>query len=485
MTAIVTLRAMKGWRPVLRACMLGAMVVGVSRPGFLARREIAPFASDDFERAILPAAIAACVAAWIGAVMASACWEVRSCTFSWSVPRLLRSMNREMLVGGVVAVVFGAMLGIVVNGGLVDASWSPAIAAALAYAAGASFMMPRGKAAGVIALIAMFMISFALPEIDQAAARFGPFGALVAMAVMVSVILRNFASVAHREGLEARGSWLEAVGPDARLHGRTDRFGTAASPVGDGFHAVRHRDLDWLRALIHEVHGEQRGGLISTAKKWAAVMLFMGAIIHAYLYALREQLPVDFASTFFPVAIVMSMMVVSAPVLPLLGVNRPLSRRRLAWLLWLRTQVEEVAVFGAVMVAFLATAIVADLVVAGDAWKFLGWWAQTLLATFALLPFARWIRLRTIDVDARVARSNGAVISPGYVAGQAAIMFLLLFGSWGTVVGWHELMGRLEAFPPVVTLGAWGGALLVAAACRGWWLLALRRVLERRDLVTA
>jgi hypothetical protein len=485
MTAFVTMRATLGWRPAFRALVLWAMLVGVAGTGLMARRWLVPLTPEDFQSAVVPASIAACIAACLGAMMATACWEVRSCTYSWAVPGLLRSLNRELLVGGFAIGVFGAALGAAVHGALVNASWGPAVAAMLGYAAGASFMMPRGRVSGAFALIAIAAIFFAIPDIVSLVARIGPLGAVAAMVVMVAVLRRNDATRIGRECLDAGASWLEAAGPDARLSGRKDPSKPFASHGAGEFQGVRRGDLDWLRALIHEVHGEQRGGLIANGARWAWAMLVIGGLTHAYLYALKEQLPADFSSTFFPVAIVMSLMVVSAPVLPLLGVNRPLSRRRLAWLLWLRTQVEEAVVLGAVLTAFVAVAIVIDLFVAIDAWAGLGWWTQTLLAAFALLPFARWIRLHTIDGDPRVARSMGAAIFPGSIAGQAATMCLLLFGSWGVVVGWHDLMDRLEAFAPVWTFGAWGGALLVAAAFRWWWLLALRRFLERRDLVAA
>lgn len=490
MIAVVTWRVVAGGRPAFRACMLGAMLFGVAMPGVMTRRWIAPISEEVFASTILPAAFIAFIAAWLGAVAATACWEVRSCTYSWNVPRLLRGMNREMLVLGVAIVCFAVGVGATLHGSLVNASWSPAIAAALGYAAGASFMMPRGRIGGSLALLAVMGVFAALPEIDWLAARVGPFGALAATGVMMAVVIRADRNVAARDRLDARAPWLEAAGPDARLYGRKAPFAASGTDAAGEFQGVRRSDGDWLRALIHEVHGETRRGLGGTAARWAAVMLVMGIVVQWYQYLLRSKLPGDVESTFLSVAVVMSMMVISAPVLPVLGANRPLSRRRLAWLLWLRTQVEEAAVLGAVLITFAAAAVVMSLLVAGDVWTPLGWWTQTLLATFALLPFARFIRLRTIDVDARVMTSNGGPyaggpFTGGVLLGQVGTMFLLRFGAWGIVAGWHELMLHLATLPPVATIGACAGAALVAAAIRWWWLAALRRFLERRDLVVA
>jgi len=486
MTAFVTMRATLGWRPAFRACALWAMLVGVAGTGLMARRWLAPFTPEDFQSAIVPASIAACIAACLGAMVATACWEVRSCTYSWSVPELLRSLNRELLVGGFAIGVFGAALGAAVHGALVNASWGPAVAAMLGYAAGASFMMPRGRVTGSFALIAIVALFFAMPEIVALAARIGPLGAVAAMVVMVAVLRRNDATRIGRECLDAGASWLEAAGPDARLYGRKDPFKAVASHGAGEFQGVRRSDLDWLRALIHEVHGEQRGGLPRAAARWAVVMLVIAAVVNGYLHLVSKMLSPDFTSTFIPVVSVMSMMVVSVPVMPLLGVNRPLSRRRLAWLLWLRTQVEEVALVGAIAVAFVAVAFVAAVVATGDAWTTLGWWMRTLLAVFALLPFARWIRLLTIDVDARLTRTNATpTISAASFMGQAATMLVLLGGSAIIVVGWNQLTDHLRTLGPMMTAGAYVAIALVAAGIRWWWLIVLRRFLERRDLVAA
>jgi hypothetical protein len=178
--------------------------------------------------------------------------------------------------------------------------------------------------------------------------------------------------------------------------------------------------------LIHEVHGEQRGGLPRAAARWVWVMLIIAAVVEGYLHLVG--LSTDFGSAFIPVASVMSLMVVSAQVLPLLGVNRPLAGRRLAWLLWLRTQVEEVAVVGESWSPSSPSPSSSSWSPRSTRGQRSDGGCGTLLAMFALLPFARWIRLRTIDVDPRMTRSHATpMISAVFFMGQAATM-LVLFG---------------------------------------------------------
>jgi hypothetical protein len=442
--------------------------IGLGMLMLAARSVTFPVGAADLSASVLPGTIAFMAGSFIGGLLAAALWDLRSCPFAWNTPGLATRAARELRIGG--ALVFGVAggLGLAVHAGLGGPVWLPAIAACLGYSVGLFNMDPAASRAwGLPGVLAAGLPVFFMHEIASVTSATGWSGVAVVAAIMFGVIELNGAGRAwrNRSRLDPREDGHAAGSlPGVRAGGSA---ATRAAPRegADTFTGVRRSDADWIRALLHEAYAQTRGGLLGAALRLAIAMLVFAVILQVYLGAvagLREKAAVTadgtpsglawtiervsglvsamsldrFASpiqgaglvpTTLCVAVMMSIFVTGMPNLPALGVIRPLSRRRLGRLVWLRTQAEDAALLLAALLVFLIATALLDTLATGDPWPNYWRWVLTLASVFTLMPAARWIRLMMLD--AKVRRTTAEVFDRQGLVAHSCIVSALIAGS--------------------------------------------------------
>jgi hypothetical protein len=176
----------------------------------------------------------------------------------------------------------------------------------------------------------------------------------------------------------------------------------------------------------------------------------------------------------------------------------PISRRRLATVRWLRTQLEDVALVGGMLAGLLAMGAILSRISEHDPWTNLRAFVSLTIAAFVLLPFIYWMRLWW--VDARVGSPMGLGMGsrtraprldagadsadPWTLLGYAIATVATVGGGKLVMVWWTELSMHLRAVLPTA-LDAWIPlVILVPIALVRWlWLVELRRYYRRSDLV--
>lgn len=514
MTTLVLPRLYAGWWPLLRAVGIVGMASGFGLLAAMAREAMWPVAPGAEARAWVEGSIVYLVAAVVAALLGGAAFELRVSSFAWHVPGLDRRLRREITMGGIVVACVGAGVGTFLHGVATGGTWFLAITAALGFTIGlvnslSSLMWARFS--GTLGLLLASTPLFLMPELARGTASFGWLWALLAAGAMV-VATRRFGAVLARQGdapdaLDA----AERRGIDARLVGAATSLRRAPRDGADVFRGVRRTDLDWARALLHQTYGAARGGLLGSAVRFALATVLVTMLVRGFfrvIGSLREvgagaaAMQPDSASVSFGWFVHLftwrddELMAVNCVAIMLGAVmwgraasckafRPPISRRRLAFVVWLETQLEEVAAALGVLGGFAALEFAAARITAGDASPRLVPFATMILVVFTLLPLVRWTRLWLVDRRRPARRTDAATelqdpwIQCCYALamGILTVASLLITRAANASSAWlhAELPEALHAWIPQL-------ALVPVVATRWLWLVELRRFYRRCDL---
>jgi hypothetical protein len=513
-TALVLPRLYAGWWPLLRALGIVGTAIGFGLLAAMARDAMWPVAPGADAHAWVEGSIVYLVAAVVAALLGGAAFELRVSSFAWHVPGLDRRLRREITMGGIVVLCVGTGVGTLLHGVATGGTWFLAIAAALGFTIGlvnslSSLMWARFS--GTLGLLLASAPLFLMPELARVTANFGWLWALLAAGAMV-VATRRFGAVLARQGdapdaLDA----AERRGIDARLVGAATPLGRASRDGADGFRGVRRTDLDWARALLHQTYGAARGGLLGSAVRFALATVLVALLVRGFFRVIGSLREVDagvaatqpepsgvsfawFAQLFTSRADELMAVNLVAVVLGAVIWSRaasskafrlPISRRRLAFVVWLETQLEELAAAIGVLGGFVALGFVSARLTARDAWASIAPFVTMIAAVFTLLPLVRWMRLWLVDGRRPARRKDAATelqdpwiqccyaLAMGLLIGAA----ILLTRSWNASSAWlrAEIPEVLHAWIPLL-------ALVPVVATRWLWLVELRRFYRRCDL---
>lgn len=482
MTSPVLLRLAVGGRPMLRNLALLAVSLGLGWLVVMLRWAVSPAEFSAVREAVFAGAGAFLVSGWLAAMPAMSLWELRDCGFARLTPGLLPRATRELW--GLAAVVVGVA---VVAGGLGIAGpgaavWFVPSLAALGFGLGVFNQLPPRwweSGGGVLGLLAACAPLYLLPELVVATAGNGwvwLLGALVSSTVGVVFSVHKVA----KRAVDPRAESLPVP---------------ASAGGGQGERRTRTGDLDWLRALLHERYGMRRGGVVASGLRTGlgvAIVLVLTLGCFAVVRSLAGTWPPSAAgepagaalawfgldwmagesgraaweSSVFSLVILFCVFASSAAILPGQHVQPPMSRRRLARLVWLRTQVEEVAMLAGMVGGISVLTVALARLLDHDPWEQFRVSVTGLLFLFAALPVARWTRLHWFE--AQVPRGTER-------AGGTPWLIALLVNSVVMVIAW--------AWATRVNLGAvWLPATAVVVLLRWWWWSALQRFFLRQDL---
>lgn len=497
MNTPITLFLLGGWWPLLRSFGLLMATVGLGLIMMQARHAMMPVDAEVAEAIVVPGALAFLLPAVIAGILTAALWELRNCPFAWSTPALAQRTARELLISGVAMTLVAWVVGMWLYGPFTSRSFFPAILASLGVAVGVLNMDPPGwwqRFGGLSGLLAATVPLFFLPEMGTILSHGAPLWLLGAFGLMIGALHQNHRRAVRRPQVppDAPWSWTDHAwrrwigdsGPDARLFGTSDMSSAAPRDGAARFIGVRKSNGDWLRALLHESYGAARGGLVGRSARWAIAAMVLAAALHVACRSIgnlrvADDVPMQ------AVAIMLGILVMGASLNPELGVNHPLSRRRRAWIVWLRTQIEELAMLVAMVVALLAMTAFIDRFGTRDAWAHLNDWAMRIVAVVSLLPLARWVRLRLVDT--RQASPTRAMRVEGQDGSLILAMSLgisvLIAGGTLLAVAWGKLHAILLAStPPSLHILAPLVVIPVIVLLRWLWLVALVRYHMRGDL---
>jgi hypothetical protein len=502
------------------------------------RQALLPIPPGESANLFLQGALAFLVAGFLAAAAAYAVWELAGVPCMRNLPVLFRRARREVSVLGCVA--FGAAFGI---GGALHGPLSPesaflGVAALIGFTVGiVSTLDPRRWnewLGGVPVMLLVFGTLFFLPEIARLTAHGGLLWTIPAGVAMLVSIDRSI------RGLERRGDSRRETLTDgdtgqvsefSHFSGGKVRLRRAPRGGADRFQGLRQTNLDWVRAMLHESYGMLRGGLVAFAVRIAIATVIVTGLFLIGARALSNLRVIDATSgepttsetmsfstehqglsgfsvdwltlpferqTVLPIASAIVMAVFTALAWNLVGrsssLRLPISRRRLATVRWLRTQIEDVALVGGMLMGLLALGAILSRLSEHDPWTNLREFVSLTIAAFVLLPFIYWMRLWW--VDARVGSSMGLGMGSGMrpsprddrtdsadpwtLLGYAIATGALVGGGKLLMVWWTELSMHLRAVLPTA-LEAWIPlVILVPIALVRWlWLVELRRFYAR------
>ncbi len=514
MTTFVLPRLYAGWWPLLRAVGIVGTASGFGLLAAMVRDAMWPVAPGADAHAWVEGSIVYLFAAVVAALLGGGAFELRASSFAWHVPGLDRRLRREITMGGIVVLCVGAGVGTLHHGVSTGATWFFAIAASLGFTIGlvnslSSLMWAR--LSGTLGLLLASAPLFLMPELARVTANFGWLWALLAAGAMV-VATRRFGAVLARQGdapdaLDA----AERRGLDARLLGAATPLRHAPRDGADGFRGVRRTDLDWARALLHQTYGSARGGLPGSAIRFALATVLVALLVRGFfrvIGSLREvgagsaAIQPDLSGSSFAwfvqlftsredelmavnlVAVILGAVIWSRAASSK-ALRPPISRRRLAFVVWLETQLEEVAAAIGVLGGFAALGFVAARFTAGEAWATIAPFVTMIAAVFTLLPLVRWTRLWLVDRRRPARRTDAAteLQDPWIQCCYALAMGILIGASILITRSWNAASARLHAELPEV-LHVWIPllALVPVVSTRWLWLVELRRFYRRCDL---
>ena len=511
MTTLVLPRLYAGWWPLIRAFGIVSTASGFGLLAAMARNAMWPVAPGADTYAWMEGAIVYLVAASVAAVLGGGAFDLRASSFAWHIPGLDRQVRREITMGGLIVLGAATGVGALLHGIATDANWFLAIAAALGFTIGlVNSLSPLmwARFSGSLGLLMALFPLFCLPELARWTANFAFLWALLATAAML-VATAHFGAVLARRG-DAPDA-MEHRALDARLLGTAAPLRRAPGDGADGFRGVRQTDLDWARALLHETYGVARGGLLGNAIRFAFATVLVAVFVRGFFRVLdsfREvsegaaaaqpglsggafawfgQLFTGRADELMAVNLVAVILgaVIWGRAVSSAAIRPPIARRRLAVVVWLKTQLEEGSAAIGVLGGFAMLGFVGACLTSGDAWASIAPFVTMIAAVFTLLPLVRWVRLRLVDGRWQVRRTDAAteLQDPWIVCAYALAMGMLIGAAMLLARAWHVLSAWLRAELPEA-LHAWVPllALVPVVATRWLWFVELRRFYHRSDL---
>lgn len=487
MTSSVLLRLAAGGRPMLRNLALLAVSLGLGGLVLMLRWAVSPAEFSAAREAVFAGAGAFLVAGWLAAMPAMSLWELRDCAFARLTPGLLPRAVRELwCLAAVVVGVAAGTGGLGVAGGSASVWLLPSLAA-LGFGLGVFNQVPPRwweSGGGVLGLLAACVPLYLLPELVVATAGSGWAWLVAALALSTGGVVFSVHKVA-KGGVDSRAVSLAVPG--------------RAAPASDGGvqreRMVRTGDLDWLHALLHERYGMRRGGVVGSGLRTGlgvVIVLVLTLGCFAVVRSLAGTWPPSavgepagaavgwagldwmagesgraaWESSVFSLVVLFGVFASSAAILPGQHVLPPVSRRRLARLVWLRTQVEEVVMLAGMVGAISVLTVALARLPNHDPWEQFRVSVTGLLFLFAALPVARWTRLHWFEAQA--ARGTGR-------AGGTPMVIVLLVNSVVFAIAWNWGVN-------VKGVAAWLPALAVVLLIRWLWWWSLRRFFLQQDL---
>jgi len=464
------------------------------------RQWLAPAAGPEVPTLIGGVMVALLVPAIVGMLMASSVRELLDCPFAWNLPSLPRQASRELRIVGSVLVAAMACLGPVLALGTRASPWFFPALAATGFALAILGNDPRGRSrvwpGGFATVIVCLLILFA-PEVVDVSSTLPWLWAVGATALMLGVVSATETGAAQRHrasaGERRTGASIGSLDPfgltSSALRDRRAPRGGAAK-----FRGVRHGDLDWSRAVLHEIAGSGIGGWMGSTVSFVAagsLAAMLGLAVIGSVIPVRGAAPEPagfewlaeplsrprLMSISLLIAMFASMWSMANPLQPPLQVVRPLSRSRFAKVMWIVTQAQEVLAWLLALTALGAFLVVAKIGFSINAWPAARDALAALTATFLLIPFARWWRLQLIEarftgVNARRFREVDRAVAGSAIVCTMIVASTLLLQLWRSA-------RDLDALGRGVVI-----ALSVALffGLRGAWYFALRRFYLRHDL---
>ncbi|MBM4113877.1 MAG: hypothetical protein FJ253_11015 [Phycisphaerae bacterium] len=526
MTTLVLPRLYSGWWPLLRAFGVVCTAIGFGLLASMARSAIWPVALGADADAWISGSIVYLAAGVVAALLAGGAWELRVSSFAWNTPELSRRLRREMAVGGFIVFGIGAGVGASIHGALTGASWFLAVAAALGFSIGLVNSLSRlmwARFGGTLGIVLAVLPLFFMSEIARLISNGGFLGGLLCAMLSAGVVM--VATDRLGRVLERRGDApdpSEDRGLAARFGGTATLAHRAPRDGADGFRGVRRSNLDWARALLHETYGVARGGLVGRTIRFSLATMLITVLVRGFFRALgklrvtdattgaaptpettsftavqqglsgfslewfiqplasrKEELTVSVVVATALVAVIWNGMASSS------ALNYPISRRRLAWVGWLRTQLEEGAVIAGMLVGFAALGLAESRLGGGDAWASMIPFVTVTIVVFTLLPVVRWMRLWLVDARRPTRRLDAASESqdPSILITYALSICVIVFGAFLLPNWWREGARHIRGELPEA-LHAWIPllALVPIVLLRWLWLVELRRYYRRSDL---
>jgi hypothetical protein len=512
--------------PLIRAFGLASVSLGFGFLAVMARGALWPVAEGEDARSLLAGTIAFLIAGLVAALVGSAASELLACPFARNLPAVRDRLQREIRLAGFVLFGIAAGLGAAREGALVGASWFLAFAAALGYSVGLVNTLTRFavRLGGLVGLLLALIPMLLMPEIARAIANNTSWGGGFLIGVLAASLLiistESCGALARRDGQSGNDDGRNI---DVRLFSGVTSLRRAPRDGADRFQGTRRSDVDWVRALLHEQFGSQRGGLVGRAIRFAIATIIVTFLIRFFFHALaalrsedavtglpREGLDLTgmsldwFTKSF---ASRQEELIATNLVAVILGtvawnrmgasatVRTPIARLRRAWVVWLATQAEELTSFIGVLVGFFATALIVAAATDADPWPVLSRFLLVTTAVFALLPVTRWMRLRWLDARASprmldpTTEAHAESQNPRAIGVYALSMALVIGGAILAIRLGEEAIAWLRteippAFGDHATSMMLAAALIPIALLRWWWLVELRRFYRRDDIPT-
>ncbi|MBL8723668.1 MAG: hypothetical protein JNK49_06450 [Planctomycetes bacterium] len=525
MTTLALPRLYLGWWPLLRAFGVVCTAIGLALFASMARSAFWPVAPGAAASAWLSGSITYLLAGIVAGLLASGAWELRASSFAWNTPTLGRRVRREIAVGGQLVLVVGAGVGAALHGPLTGASWLLVVAAALGFTVGLVNSLSRlmwARFGGTLGLVLAMLPLFLMPEIANLTASWGFLWALLAAGAMVLATARLGDVLARPDDGAAVAGGSDGRGLDARLLGTASPLRRAPRDGSDGFRGMRSSDLDWTRALLHESHGVVRGGLIGSAIRFGLATVLVTCLVRGFFRSIGSLRAVDSATgaeptpetvhftgvqqglrdfsvewLLQPFASAKEELIAVNLVAVLLGAviwnraassslsHQPISRRRLAKVVWLGTQLEDLAAAAGVLGGFVALGWAAAHFTGTRAWDSVAPFVTTTAAVFTLVPLVRWVRLWLVEARRPARRRDAAseLQDPWIQCCYALAMGALVGAAILLTRSWHASSAWLRAATPAALHG-WVAlvALVPIALVRRLWLAELRRYYRSNDL---
>jgi len=520
--ALVLPRLYVGWFPLLRGVVVVCTSVGFGLVASMVRSAVWPVPPGAAADAWVAGSIAYLVAGAVAALLAAAAYELRVSSFAWNTPELARRVRREISLGGVVVFLVGAVAGVAIHGALTGESWFLAIAAALGFTIGLVNSLCRlmwARFGGTLGMVLAVLPLFFMPEIARLTASSGFLWCMFA-ASAVLVAADRLGRVLERRGDAPDPS--EDGGFSAQFGLAKMRTRRAPRDGADGFDRVRSSNGDWVRALLHEHYGVVGGGLVGSAIRLGLATVIVTLFVRGFFRALSELHVFDATTGAAPtpetthftavqaglstfsiewilqplparneeliavnlVAVIISIVVWNNLVAST-AFRYPISRRRLAWIGWLKTQMEEAAAFVGVLAGFVALGFVAARHSGGDGWASVLPFVTATVSVFMLLPVLRWLRLRLVDARRPTQKLDPAteMLDPRILAAYALSVSVIVVGAFLLTDWWEEGTRHLRAG----TAGmrhVWMPLLVLVPTglLRWFWLVELRKYYRRSDL---
>lgn len=503
-------RLAAGWVPIKKFLGVVGLAYGLGTLLVAVRRGVATPAQPHGSDILIAGTLAFLASGVVSSCIASQWAAVRACPFAWNTPAMMRLFLRALQAGAIVTVPAAALLGYLLHGVVGFSIGFLPLMSAAGYAVGIMNTAETRWALRMGGLLALAIASVPVllaPEIDGGIRGWSlayAAGACLALAVFIRQCSVTRSLERARVDPGWGGSWVEYC----MRQFKAPRGGAARGA------RTRHSTADWVQAVLHAVHGH-RGGVWRMAVR-VAIMVTLGLVyvrlimlplfasvlippghepvgqpssgVDAPAWVARFIVPDSAGSELLTILLcglglaVMSCMVSSVPVL---GVRLPVSRSRLARVLWMRTQFEECGY----LLCALATLACLGLALAhyaGEAaWTIVGLWMKGLVVMFALLPLARVTRMlliRSGDPFADPWRMNGSTALTVW-GGIVVCMAALMLGTKLAIVGWDETMLHLRAELPL-DLRPWTFLLAVPPILllRWAWLRVLARHCRTCDL---